>query len=102
MKLKFTSQYQYTPIILMRKCGYMQIASRKTGQVSYARRFGVGHYPRFHVYIDPLDDGFQVNLHLDQKEPSYGSHTAHNGEYDGEVVEREGDRVRQIIESVRI
>lgn len=85
----------------MRRCGYGRLVSRRNGQVSYARRLGGGQYPRFHVYIDEKDGGFQVNLHLDQKQPSYGKHTAHSGEYDGELVEREGERIRQMIEGMR-
>ncbi len=88
--------------MLMRKCSYGQLVSRRTGQVSYARRFSAGEYPRFHAYVDMHDDGFQVNLHVDQKKPSYGSHTAHSGEYDGELVEREGARIRQVIEGMKI
>ncbi len=88
-------------MMLMRRCGYGRLVSPRNGQVSYARRLGVGGYPRFHAYVDEMADGFQVNLHLDQKQPSYGKHTAHSGEYDGEVVENEGNRVRQMIESMR-
>jgi len=81
---------------LIRKCGYGEI---QTKTVSYARRLGALIYPRFHCYLDVIPNGFQVNIHLDQKQASYTGHTAHSGEYDGEVVEREGERIRLIIET---
>ncbi len=96
MKIKFVNNYQHNPDVLMRKCGYGRIPTR---EISYARRFGAGIYPRFHAYVDKLATGFVVNLHLDQKQASYSGHTAHSGEYSGELVEREGERIRQAIES---
>ena len=38
------------------------------------------------------------NLHLDQKKPTYEGHVAHSGEYDGELVEEEAERIRRILE----
>ena len=37
------------------------------------------------------------DLHLDQKRPIYEGVTAHSGEYDGEVIEREAERVKNAI-----
>lgn len=84
----------------MKKLGYDQIVDRRRNQVSYVRLFGSTHYPRFHCYVDSRDTGFQINLHIDQKAPSYGSNTAHSGEYDGPVVEREGNRMQTIVSSM--
>ncbi len=100
MKLLFDRKIPLPEKILMKKCGYNQILDRKSGQISYVRVFGVNHYPRFHCYVDIKDNGFQVNLHLDQKAPSYGTATAHSGEYDGDVVEGEGSRVKQCIDGL--
>jgi len=36
------------------------------------------------------------NLHLDQKQPSYAGAHAHNAEYEGEIVEREIERLKQL------
>lgn len=99
MKLHFTGAYSVQPRQLIRRCGYGELVDSRTRQVSYVRRLGTGLYPRFHAYLEDKNSGFQVNLHLDQKQPSYGSYTKHSGEYEGEVVEREGERVRQLIES---
>lgn len=63
---------------------------------SYVRVLGSGGYPRFHVYIDEAEDRYTLNLHLDQKRPSYGRETAHSGDYDGKVVEDEADRIVDI------
>ena len=84
----------------MQKCGYGEVTNR-AGQVSYVRVMGASGYPRFHAYVEQLDVGFRVNIHLDQKKPSYGAHTAHSGEYEGEAVENETMRVRDTIRSFR-
>lgn len=76
----------------MQKCGYGEIRNRQ-GEVSYIRAFGRTGYPRFHVYMEAIDEGFRVNLHLDQKKASYSGNTAHSGEYEGPVVEQEAARI---------
>lgn len=100
MQLYFRGTYSLNPRELIRRTGYAEFRDPRTRETSYVRRLSGGFYPRFHAYLFSADDGFVVNLHLDQKQPSYGSHTAHSGEYDGEVVEQEGERVRQVIESL--
>ncbi|PIT86230.1 MAG: hypothetical protein COU33_04325, partial [Candidatus Magasanikbacteria bacterium CG10_big_fil_rev_8_21_14_0_10_43_6] len=67
---------------------------------SYVRVLSRGGYPRFHCYVEVLETGFRINLHLDQKRPSYGEHTAHSGEYDGAVVEREAERLQGMMQSL--
>lgn len=83
----------------IRRCGYGRIVDRRSGgQVSYARRLSpMGLYPRFHVYIEEAGDNWSFNLHLDQRATMYEGVTAHSGEYEGVVVEREGERVRQLL-----
>ena len=82
----------------MRKCNYGEVRGR---EVSYARRLAGTQYPRFHAYIDLKDDGFTINLHLDQKKACYEGTTAHSGEYDGELVKDEGDRLEKILIAFR-
>mgnify|MGYP000851654680 CR=1 FL=1 len=101
MKIDFKGLYRYRHELLMRQCGYGMIQNRRTGEISFARRLSNGLYPRFHAYVDTRADGFTVNLHLDQKAPSYGNETAHSGEYDGQVVEAEGERLRRVIEALK-
>jgi hypothetical protein len=102
MKIKFTGQFNANPRMIMRNCGYAEIRDRRTMQTSYALRLGREHYPRFHAYIDIIDGGFQVNLHIDQKKASYEGQTAHSGEYEGEKVEAEGGRIGRWVESMKV
>ncbi len=118
MRLEFQEQFSLNARDLIRRCGYGEISSRphtRAGQtvvtagklpsvrdrlmsrgseVSYVRRLGSGEFPRFHVYIDSLANGFVVNLHLDQKPASYEGSHAHSGEYDGPLVEAEETRIQ--------
>ena len=94
MKIPIPSEL--SPLEVIRRAGYGQVMDRRATEVSYNRRLGSGFYPRFHVYLN----GQTVNLHLDQKQASYEGYSAHSGEYDGEPVESEGERIRQVAESL--
>ncbi|MFH0892597.1 MAG: hypothetical protein V1867_07550 [Candidatus Falkowbacteria bacterium] len=66
---------------------------------SFVRRLTRLDYPRFHVYLKEEKDRVIINLHLDQKKPSYagsGAH-AHSGEYDGELVAGEMARLKNLL-----
>lgn len=54
-------------------------------------------YPRFHIYLKKDGENLVFNLHLDQKRPIYKGVAAHSGEYDGELVEKEAERVKEIL-----
>lgn len=75
----------------MRSAGYLP------HHESYVRPLSATGYPRFHIYIDDLGEKYSFNLHLDQKRPSYGEETAHSGDYDGPVVEKEADRITDFL-----
>ena len=75
----------------MRKCGYQPL---KDSYVKPLANFG---YPRFHVYSQETENQYILNLHLDQKKPSYGKEKAHSGEYKGEIVEQEAERITCLI-----
>ncbi|OGH91190.1 MAG: hypothetical protein A2534_04410 [Candidatus Magasanikbacteria bacterium RIFOXYD2_FULL_39_9] len=79
------------------RCGYAKIIDRRMGKTSFAKRIHRDFYPRFHVYIKTEGDSVVFDLHLDQKRPIYEGVTAHSGEYDGEVIEREAERVKNAI-----
>jgi hypothetical protein len=83
---------------VMRSAGYAMQQNRK-GEISFTKRLAGADYPRFHVYINKEDPGvmMEVSLHLDEKKPSYEGSTAHSGQYDGEVVELEQQRILQLI-----
>lgn len=81
--------------LLLQRAGYAEVHDRRSGQISYTRRLGSNSYPRFHVYAEDAVTGARINLHLDQKQPSYAGQTKHSGEYDGPVVEAEGERLQR-------
>lgn len=83
---------------MMRKAGYFFLAE-ENGEMSFIRPMDRNGYPRFHVYlkIDKSDCRIDFNLHLDQKRPVYQGVAAHSGEYDGETIEREAERVKKIL-----
>ncbi len=77
---------------LMRRLGYGE--HRGYGeQLSYARRASGADFPRYHAYVEDVDGGMQINLHVDQKAASYRGSHAHGGEYEGPLVEREMERI---------
>lgn len=77
--------------LTLRHLGY----SPSRDEESYMRRLRGSLYPRFHLYVSEDSRGTVLNLHLDQKQPSYAGTSAHAGEYDGATVETEADRIRQ-------
>ncbi len=91
-----------TPETWLRRAGYGLIPEREDGQISFARRFTRDFYPRFHIYFLEQrsangEDYVAFNLHLDQKRPGYAGQARHNAEYDGEVVEREIERLKSLL-----
>jgi len=95
------NQLSETPEMFLREAGYMFLEDRKTGNESFVRPLNRGYYPRFHLYIDQSNGRVIFNLHLDQKQASYSGAHAHNGEYDGETVQEEINRIRALVPSAR-
>jgi hypothetical protein len=91
MKIKVLENLN--PVEVIRRAGYGQVMDRRATEISWSRRLGSGIYPRFHLY---LNSGV-INLHLDQKQASYEGYGAHSGEYDGDTVEREGERIIEVM-----
>ena len=81
---------------LARKLEYRPIET-KEGELVCVRYLGTSGYPRFHLYIKENKEELVLNLHLDQKKPSYSGSPAHSGEYEGEVVEKEAERIKKIL-----
>lgn len=104
MKLFVPGNFRGDARFIMRRSGYGENPSVKNGrlEMSYVRRLSPNQYPRFHVYIEKQPDGLQINLHLDQKKASYEGFTAHNGEYDGELVEGEMARLKSSVLIMKI
>lgn len=87
---------------IMRVIGYQPAYFQNDGEVSIVRKVSGGEYPRFHLYIkeiSSIDSSMVLNfsLHLDQKKPSYSGSRAHSGEYDGELIEREAERIKELL-----
>lgn len=74
----------------------MRIVDRKRGAESFVRTLHGIRFPRFHVYLEEREEGTYIDLHLDQKQPSYFESHAHNAEYDSPVVVTERDRLLQM------
>jgi len=86
---------------LIRRLGYgFERKDGKTGEEVFRRRLRTSEYPKFHIYAFKEGDNLIVNLHLDQKKPVYAGAPAHGGEYDGEIVEQEGERIKTSIEKI--
>lgn len=68
-------------------------------EMNFVRPFSRDGYPRFHAYvkISPREKELSFNLHLDQKRPIYKGAIAHSGEYDGDLVKEEAERIKQIL-----
>ncbi len=102
--MKFTVQNINKSINdLMRTIGYKPTFFQKEEEFSIVRQLGRNDYPRFHIYIREVKSenlkakNYIFNLHLDQKKSSYEGSTGHSGEYDGNVVEGEAERIRQLL-----
>ena len=99
MKQFFPAPLPNHPRNILRRLGYAEQRTRR-GQISYTKRAGGERFPRYHVYTEDRNGGMQVNLHLDQKAASYDGNSAHGGEYEGPLVEREMARIKQSITTV--
>jgi len=91
------NQFSETPESFLRQAGYVFLEDRKTGNESFVRPLNRGYYPRFHLYLDQSGGKLIFNLHLDQKQASYSGSHMHNGEYDGELVQAEIDRLKSLV-----
>lgn len=100
MKIKINKKDGVDIVKLIKRCGYAEFKDRQSGQTSFTHRLGPYFYPRFHLYINRENDKeIILTLHLDQKRPSYNGCPAHSGEYEGELVEKEAERIKNYIEN---
>lgn len=98
--MRFVVQIKGNIRNLMRQCGYY-FEKEANKELAFARPISaVGSgYPRFHIYIYPVKVPYEtvINLHFDQKKPVYQNTPAHAGEYEGEIVEKEAERIKKIL-----
>lgn len=94
--MKITIQTDRSATDIMRRSGYGLLGQdADTGEISFAKRAGGGDYPRLHAYVKKEGKIITVNLHLDQKRPSYGGSHAHNAEYESPLLEQEALAIRK-------
>ncbi len=94
MKIMISKIELGNPTITLRRLGYSVLQDRRHGTQSFVRRVRHDLYPRFHLYVEDRGETAQLNLHLDQRATVYTGVTAHAGEYDGELVEAEAERIK--------
>lgn len=85
------------PAQLMREAGYTFLRGIPGEEMSFSRALEANGYPRFHVYLTEDQEKITINLHLDQKRPSYEGASAHNAEYDSELTRQEMERIKRLI-----
>ncbi len=97
MKLTIKGPLRENIYNLMRKAGYCFLRrDKQKNEFEFGRP--PRSYPRFHLFMIVKNNNFIFNLHLDQKRPIYEGTPAHAGEYDSEVIKREAQRIKQILE----
>jgi len=96
MRFELKGPFRENIYNLMRKAGYHFLRrDEQKGELSFARP--PKGYPRFHLFVKDETENLIFSLHLDQKKPIYEGAPAHAGEYDGAVVEKEAERIKQIL-----
>ena len=87
-----------TPLNLLRRAGYSFVGrDERTGEEGYQRRLGSADYPKLHAFVKKEEDFVFVNLHLDQKKPSYQGSYAHSAEYEeSEILEKEAEIIKKV------
>ncbi|MBI2551865.1 hypothetical protein HYW17_01015 [Candidatus Uhrbacteria bacterium] len=84
MKLQFQKSEIGNAAVFIRRCGYGEYYDRRMRKTSYMKRARMSDmFPRYHVYIEEQGEEVVLDLHLDQKRPSYEGSAMHSGEYDG-------------------
>ena len=82
---------------IARKIGYIPIRTNDQNEFSMERPLTRNDYPRFHIYAKEGGEEFSLNLHLDQRKPSYAGTSAHAGEYEGDIINQEIERIKSLI-----
>lgn len=110
MRFRIKRPFSDNVYSLMRKVGYHlrerqrsvemnevhRLQDKEKSELSFVRP--PRGYPRFHLYLKVKNKSLIFNLHLDQKQPSYKDLPAHAGEYAGETISKEAERIKQTLE----
>ncbi|MFH1226060.1 MAG: hypothetical protein V1684_02135 [bacterium] len=78
----------------IRRGGYAY-QGQEGDELKFTKRLSNDFYPRWHLIAKQDNENIILNLHLDQKRPSYQGSHAHGGEYDSEIVEEELSRIKE-------
>lgn len=93
-----------TALTFMRRAGY-GYQKEGSGEIAFVRRVSGSPFPRYHAYVMERERkergtrNLEINLHVDQKAPTYQRGRAHAGEYDGPLVEQEATRFRTLTQA---
>lgn len=101
MKVIYDKAVIQSPLAVLRKAGYSPTVDPVTHEESYMLRTSGELYPRFHLYVHERGSEVTFSLHFDHKKASYGTDHAHNGEYEGPMIEKEMRRIDGWVSSVR-
>lgn len=96
MKLVIENKTKENPVQLLRTLGYIAI-KESYGEFNLIKQLSRNPFPRFHLFLKEINEkSFSVNLHLDQKVPTYGKQKAHSGEYenDNPLLQEEAERIK--------
>lgn len=95
MKLTLNkSSLKENSVQLMRTAGYIFKRGIVGEEMSFERPLETSGFPKFHIYLTEDQNNIYLNLHLDQKRPSYAGTSAHSGEYDGDLLTEEINRIK--------
>jgi hypothetical protein len=100
MKKSYPQQQLPNALEVLRKAGYSYFKDPQSHEESFVLRLTSEFYPRFHLYVIQTNNETTLNLHLDQKKPSYGEETKHSGEYEGPAIEKEMRRIDGWVQSL--
>ncbi len=81
----------------LREAGYHFERQVNPGEMVFIKGFEGVDFPRWHLYAKEISGGWELNLHLDQKRPIYRGASAHGGEYNGPLVEKETARLHELL-----
>ncbi|MBI5037113.1 MAG: hypothetical protein HZC01_00170 [Candidatus Kerfeldbacteria bacterium] len=100
MEIRLTGTLPENLKVLMGRLGYHENRNRQ-GDTSFIRRLHSLGYPRFHIYPHTTRSGVSLKLHYDEKRPSYAGSHAHSGQYDGDLVLAEAERIDTYLKSLQ-
>lgn len=81
--------------VFLQRLGYSEHRYRGQTEPNFTRRLGPQRFPRVHVYVRPLGERLQLNMHVDMQE-STASGSRHGGIYDHELLAAEAERIKKV------